>query len=76
LNDLLGEFNEKYNFDFYIFNISLNISIRSTAPNIQEIRISLDSVWVVIGGILVFFMQAGFALMKVGQCVVKIPLMY
>ena len=29
-----------------------------TTTNIQEIRISLDSVWVVVGGILVFFMQA------------------
>ncbi|KXZ73072.1 ammonium transporter [Acinetobacter venetianus] len=35
--------------------------------NIQEIRISLDSVWVVIGGILVFFMQAGFALIESGS---------
>ena len=35
-----------------------------TAPNIQEIRLSLDSVWVVVGGILVFFMQAGFALIE------------
>lgn len=35
--------------------------------NIQEIRISLDSVWVVVGGILVFFMQAGFALIESGS---------
>lgn len=35
--------------------------------NIQEIRISLDSVWVVMGGILVFFMQAGFALVESGS---------
>ena len=35
--------------------------------NIQEIRISLDSVWVVMGGILVFFMQAGFALIESGS---------
>lgn len=38
-----------------------------TAHNIQEIRISLDSVWVVVGGILVFFMQAGFALIESGS---------
>lgn len=38
-----------------------------TAPNIQEIRLSLDSVWVVVGGILVFFMQAGFALIESGS---------
>lgn len=50
---------------FLIF-LSTSISA-STAPNIQEIRISLDSVWVVIGGILVFFMQAGFALIESGS---------
>ncbi|AVZ84951.1 ammonium transporter [Acinetobacter sp. WCHA45] len=38
-----------------------------TVPNIQEIRLSLDSVWVVVGGILVFFMQAGFALIESGS---------
>ena len=37
------------------------------AQNIQEIRLSLDSVWVVLGGILVFFMQAGFALIESGS---------
>ncbi|MQW92788.1 ammonium transporter [Acinetobacter wanghuae] len=35
--------------------------------NIQEIRVSIDSVWVVMGGILVFFMQAGFALVESGS---------
>lgn len=38
-----------------------------SAANIQEIRLSLDSVWVVLGGILVFFMQAGFALIESGS---------
>ncbi|MEB8380108.1 ammonium transporter [Acinetobacter junii] len=50
---------------FLIF-LSTSVSA-STAPNIQEIRISLDSVWVVIGGIVVFFMQAGFALIESGS---------
>ena len=50
---------------FLIF-LSTSVSA-STAPNIQEIRMSLDSVWVVIGGILVFFMQAGFALIESGS---------
>jgi len=39
----------------------------TNAANIQEIRLSLDSVWVVMGGILVFFMQAGFALVESGS---------
>jgi len=39
----------------------------ANSANIQEIRLSLDSVWVVMGGILVFFMQAGFALVESGS---------
>ncbi|MDY6523603.1 ammonium transporter [Acinetobacter faecalis] len=42
-------------------------TLATTAKNIQEIRISLDSVWVILGGILVFFMQAGFALVESGS---------
>lgn len=38
---------------FLIF-LSTSVSA-STVPNIQEIRISLDSVWVVIGGDLGVF---------------------
>lgn len=43
------------------------MAAEQVAPNIQEIRISLDSVWVILGGILVFFMQAGFALIESGS---------
>ena len=39
----------------------------TNTANIQEIRLSLDSVWVVMGGILVFFMQAGFAMVESGS---------
>lgn len=42
-------------------------AVTTQAQNIQEIRLSLDSVWVVMGGILVFFMQAGFALVESGS---------
>lgn len=42
-------------------------AVATPAQNIQEIRLSLDSVWVVMGGILVFFMQAGFALVESGS---------
>ena len=41
--------------------------VATNTANIQEIRLSLDSVWVVMGGILVFFMQAGFALVESGS---------
>lgn len=39
----------------------------ATVENIADIRMSLDSVWVLIGAILVFFMQAGFALIESGS---------
>ncbi len=42
-------------------------TLATTAKNIQELRISLDSVWVILDGILVFFMQAGFALVESGS---------
>lgn len=37
------------------------------APTVQDLQISLNAVWVVLGGILVFFMQAGFALIESGS---------
>lgn len=54
----------------YLIGLMLLISLPTYAaetPNIQEIRISLDSVWVILGAILVFFMQAGFALIESGS---------
>ena len=50
----------------FLFSLSVQASVASV-QNVQEIRISLDSVWVVLGGILVFFMQAGFALIESGS---------
>lgn len=47
--------------------LPVHASEATSAANIQEIRISLDSVWVILGGILVFFMQAGFALIESGS---------
>src|SRR5713101_10166094 len=36
-----------------------------------DIGISLNLLWVVIGGVLVIFMQAGFALVETGFCRAK-----
>lgn len=33
-----------------------------------EIKVALDTVWVLVGGFLVFFMNAGFALVEAGLC--------
>lgn len=58
----------------YLLALMLSLTASQTwsadpqmASNIQEIRISLDSIWVVLGGILVFFMQAGFAMIESGS---------
>lgn len=50
-----------------IFTAASATAADPATSSIQEIRISLDSVWVILGGILVFFMQAGFALIESGS---------
>lgn len=51
-----------------VFSLPVFASESATnTVNLQEIRLSLDSVWVVMGGILVFFMQAGFAMVESGS---------
>lgn len=37
----------------------------------NELKVALDTVWVVLAGILVFFMNAGFALLETGFCRAK-----
>lgn len=38
---------------------------------VAELKIALDTVWVVLAGVLVFFMNAGFALLEAGFCRAK-----
>jgi ammonium transporter, Amt family len=38
---------------------------------IQNVKVAADTVWVAIGGALVFFMNAGFALLEAGLCRAK-----
>ena len=52
---------------YFLFSNIVHATTTTPVENIQEIRISLDSVWVVVGGILVFFMQAGFAMVESGS---------
>ncbi|NNF10125.1 MAG: ammonium transporter, partial [Acidimicrobiia bacterium] len=44
----------------------LAFAASAQTPNITEVATALDEVWVVIAGILVMFMQAGFALVESG----------
>lgn len=70
--DQIRGYSMKINKVFWLFAFLFSSSVYSAetvniVKNVQEIRISLDSVWVVMGGILVFFMQAGFALVESGS---------
>jgi Amt family ammonium transporter len=38
------------------------------APTIEDLQLSMDTVWVITAGALVFFMQAGFAFVESGMC--------
>ena len=40
-------------------------------PELEAFKVALDTVWVVFAGILVFFMNAGFALLESGLCRAK-----
>ena len=40
-------------------------------PTLGEIKVAIDTVWVILAGILVFFMNAGFALLESGLCRAK-----
>ena len=39
--------------------------------NIQEIKLAVDTMWVLIMGLLVFFMNSGFAMLETGFCRAK-----
>lgn len=34
----------------------------------QELKVSIDTIWVLVAGILVFFMNCGFAMLEAGMC--------
>ncbi|CAM9900828.1 unnamed protein product [Choristocarpus tenellus] len=46
-------------------------STSSSAPSISDIQTDLDTLWLMIGAILVFFMQTGFAMLEVGSVSIK-----
>ncbi len=35
--------------------------------NIDELKIAIDTIWVLVAEFLVFFMQAGFAMVETGS---------
>lgn len=51
--------------------VSSNIATAAADPNLSSLRIGLDTLWVLIAGMLVFWMNAGFALVESGLCQAK-----
>ena len=41
------------------------------APAIDATKVALDTLWVMLAGMLVFFMNAGFATLETGLCRAK-----
>ena len=43
-------------------------TVESVATTASELRVGLDTMWVMIAGFLVFFMNAGFGMLETGMC--------
>jgi Amt family ammonium transporter len=50
-----------------LFLSSLSAGSHGSETSIADLSSSLNSSWVVLAGVLVFFMQAGFALVESGM---------
>ena len=53
------------------FGIAYGQSVEDNAAALADIILAVDTIWFVIAGILVFFMQAGFGLLEAGFVRVK-----
>jgi Amt family ammonium transporter len=47
------------------------LTLDSLASGASDLRVGIDTVWVLVAGMLVFFMNAGFALVESGLCRAK-----
>lgn len=56
---------------FLIFLLLLTPQISKAATDISSLQASLDTVWIAVAAAMVFFMQAGFALLESGMCRAK-----
>ncbi|EKD41488.1 MAG: hypothetical protein ACD_73C00699G0001, partial [uncultured bacterium] len=48
--------------------IALVLPVYSQAQEIGEIKVAIDTLWTMIAGFLVFWMNAGFAMVEAGLC--------
>jgi Amt family ammonium transporter len=45
--------------------------IKALEKNVVELRVAIDTIWVLVAGFLVFWMHAGFAMLEAGLCRAK-----
>lgn len=58
---------------FLLFLVTISVAVGSpvlaqTATSIEDVQGFVNSLWLVVAGALVFFMNAGFALLEAGSC--------
>ena len=51
---------------FLTVAFSSNVKAGVESLNIEQVRQGIDTVWVLLGAFLVFFMQAGFGMVEAG----------
>ncbi len=49
-----------------LFGPLAGTALAQEAPTVEQVALSVDTLWIVMAGILVFLMQAGFALVEAG----------
>jgi ammonium transporter, Amt family len=49
-----------------VFGPLAGTALAQEGPTLEEVAVSVDTIWIIMAGILVFLMQAGFALVEAG----------
>ncbi|MBD2089364.1 ammonium transporter [Microcoleus sp. FACHB-1515] len=50
------------------FSASAQDAAPTTEESLAELKVGLDTMWVMVAGMLVFFMNAGFCMLETGMC--------
>lgn len=53
---------------FFAWTVAAAAQAPATVPSTADLKVGLDTVWVMIAGMLVFFMNAGFCMLETGLC--------
>ncbi len=53
---------------FLLWNYAAAAQAPAEGPSTAELKVGLDTMWVLVAGMLVFFMNAGFCMLETGFC--------